>query len=42
MRIVIAVMSVTFYILYEVLYGNWRFTNAVIAEVERLWHMTGF
>ena len=42
MRIVIAVMSVTFYILYESIYGNWRFTNAVIAEVHRLWQMIGF
>lgn len=42
MRIVIAVMSVTFYILYESIYGNWRLTNAAIAEVYRLWRMTGF
>jgi len=42
MRIVIAVMTVTFYILYEVLYGDWRMTTAIMAEVMRLWRMTGF
>ncbi len=41
MRIVIAVVVVTFYILYEQLYNNWHMTNAVITEVNRLLRMTG-
>ncbi|SMH50414.1 hypothetical protein [Mesorhizobium australicum] len=41
MRIVIAVVVVTFYILYEQLYNNWHMTNAVIAEVSRLLRMAG-
>lgn len=42
MRIVIAVMAVTFFILWEVLYDNWRVTNMILAEINRMWQMTGF
>jgi hypothetical protein len=39
MRIVIAVVVVTFFILYEQLYTNWHYTNATLKEVSRLWNM---
>nr|WP_297269853.1 hypothetical protein [Mesorhizobium sp.] len=41
MRIVIAVVVVTFYVLYEQIYNNWAFTNAVIKEAGRLLSMAG-
>lgn len=42
MRIVIAVVVVTFFVLYEQLYNDWDITEATIKEVSRLWRMTGF
>ncbi len=42
MRIVVAVVVVTFFILYEQIYNDWDITEATIKEVSRLWHMTGF
>jgi hypothetical protein len=41
MRIVIAVVVVTFFILYEQLYNDWDMTEATIKEVSRLWNMLG-
>ncbi len=41
MRYVIAIAGVTLIILWEVLYDDWQVTEAVIAEVGRLWAMTG-
>lgn len=41
MRYVIAVVVVTFFILYEQLYNDWDITEATIAEVNRLWRMMG-
>lgn len=41
MRIVIAVVVVTFYVLYEQLYNNWAITNGIIKEVSRLLGMAG-
>jgi hypothetical protein len=41
MRIVIAVVVVTFFILYEQLYNDWDMTEATIKEISRLWNMLG-
>jgi len=41
MRIVVAVVVVTLFILWEVMYDNWQFTNAVINEVMRVLHAIG-
>jgi len=42
MRIVVAVVVVTFFVLYEQIYNDWDITQATIKEVSRLWNMTGF
>ena len=36
MRYVIVIAAVTFFVLWEVIYDDWRLTNAVIAEVMRV------
>ncbi|MFH1796752.1 MAG: hypothetical protein ABIK36_19535 [Pseudomonadota bacterium] len=41
MRIVIAVVVVTAFVIYEQLYNNWAITNAVVKEVSRLLSMAG-
>lgn len=41
MRYVIAIVIVTFYVLYEELYNNWHFTTAIVAEVNRLMRLAG-
>ena len=42
MRYVIVIAAVTFFILWQVIYDDWRTTEAIIAEITRLWRMTGF
>ena len=42
MRYVIVIAAVTFFILWQVIYDDWRTTEAIIAEIARLWRMTGF
>ena len=42
MRYVIVIAAVTFFILWQVIYDDWRTAEAIIAEVTRLWRMTGF
>lgn len=42
MRYVIVIASITFFILWEVLYDDWQVTEAFVAEITRLWRMTGF
>jgi hypothetical protein len=41
MRYVVAVVVVTFYILYEQMYNDWHFTHAIVAEVSRLLRLAG-
>jgi hypothetical protein len=41
MRIVIAVVAMTLFVLYEQLYNNWEITNGIIREVSRLLGMAG-
>jgi len=41
MRYVIAVVLVTLFILWEVLYDNWHVTRSVVREVSRLFNMIG-
>ena len=41
MRYVLAVAGVAFFILWEVLYDDWQVTEAIVAELGRLWAMTG-
>ena len=39
MRIVIAVVVVTLYILWQQLYDDWQTTQAITREVSRVWNM---
>lgn len=41
MRYVIVVVSVTLFVLWEVMYDNWAVTKAVVAEVRRVLYMIG-
>lgn len=42
MRYVILIFAVTMFIVWESLYGDWVITEAVFAEIERVWNqLTG-
>lgn len=42
MRYVIVIMTVTLFILWEAIYGDWIVTRTVVAEISRVMGKLGF
>lgn len=41
MRIVIAVVGVTLFVLWEQIYNDWALTRGFVAEISRVMHQIG-